>query len=65
MLIVGILTTMSTKNSSLALYDPIKRLISRYCYTYKHLRFHAELSMKKIYNLGAWFTQATQRCIYK
>ena len=50
--IVGILTFMSRKNSILGLSESLKKsLISRYFYTYEHLKFHAQLSWawKKIF----------------
>ena len=54
--IVGILTFMSRKNSILGWSEPGKSWISRYFFTYGHLKFHAQLSWawKKFYNLGAW-----------
>ena len=42
--IVGILTFISWKNSILGLSEPNKSQISRYFYTYVHLKFHAQLS---------------------
>ena len=42
--VVGILTFMSGKNSILGLSEPVKGRISRYFYTYEHLKFHAQLS---------------------
>ena len=53
--IVGILTFMSGKNSSLGLSEPERSQISWYFYTYEHLKFHAQLSWvgKKFYDLGA------------
>ena len=53
--IVGILTFMSGKNSILGLSEPKNSRISRYSYTYEHLKFHTQLSWawKKFYNLGA------------
>ena len=42
--IVGILTFVSGKNSILGLSEPKKSQISRYFYTYKHLKSHAQLS---------------------
>ena len=55
--IVGILTFMSRKNSILGWSEPGKSWISRYFFTYEHLKFHAQLSWawKKFYNLGASF----------
>ena len=52
---VGILTFMSGKNSILGVSGPEKGQISRYFYTYVHLKFHAQLSWawKKFYSLGA------------
>ena len=41
---VGILTFMSGKNSILGVSGPEKGQISRYFYTYVHLKFHAQLS---------------------
>ena len=54
--IVGILTFMSRKNSILSLSEPEKCCISWYFHTYKHFKFHAQLSWvwKKFYNIGAW-----------
>ena len=48
---------MSRKNSILGLSEPKKSQISWYFYTYKHLKFHAQLSWawNKFYNLGARF----------
>ena len=46
--IVGILRFMSRKNSILSLSEPAKCWISWYFHTYKHLKFHAQLSMKKV-----------------
>ena len=53
--IVGILTFMSRKNSILSLSEPEKCCISWYFHTYKHFKFHAQLSWvwKKFCNLGA------------
>ena len=42
--IVGILTFMSGKNIILCLSERQKCRISRYFYTYEHLKFHAQLS---------------------
>ena len=42
--IVGILTFMSRKNSILGLCEPEKCLVSKYFYTYEHLKFYAQLS---------------------
>ena len=39
---VKILTFMSGKNSILGFYEPKKSQISRYFYTYEHLKFHAQ-----------------------
>ena len=47
--IVGILTFMSRKNGIISLSEPKKCRISRYFYTYEHLKFLG----KKFYNLGA------------
>ena len=54
--IVGISTFKSRKNSILGLSEPEKYLISWYLYTYKHLKFHAQMSWawKKCYNPGPW-----------
>ena len=51
--IVGILTFMNKKNSILGLSESKKLWISRYFYTYEHLKFHDQLSWawKKFYNL--------------
>ena len=38
--IVGILTFISGKNSILGLSEPTKSQISRYFYTYEHLKLH-------------------------
>ena len=55
--IVGILTIMSRKNSTLSLSEPKESRTAWYFYTYEHLKFHAQLSWawKKFYNLGACF----------
>ena len=42
--IVGILTSMSGKNSILGLTGPRNSHISWYFYTYEHLEFHSQLS---------------------
>ena len=42
--IVGILTVMSGKNSILGLSEPKKLNFLKFCYTYEHLKFHAQLS---------------------
>ena len=44
--IVGILTCMSGKNSILGLTESKKGRISWYFYTYKHLKFHAQLRVE-------------------
>ena len=54
--IVGILTFISGENSILGLSELNISQISWYFYTYKHLKFHAQMSLaqKKFYNLGPW-----------
>ena len=42
--VVGILTFMSRKNSTLGLFEPEKCYLFGYFYCYEHLKFHAQLS---------------------
>ena len=45
---VGISTFMSRKHNILDLSEPDKYFISGYFYTYGHLKFHEESSVKKV-----------------
>ena len=62
--IVGILTFISGKNSILGLSEQKKSRISRYFYTYEHLKFRAQMSWawKKFYNIGYSCLETYQSC---
>ena len=52
--IVGILTFISMINTTSERLKAINFFICRYFSHYEQLKFRAQLSMKKFYNLGTW-----------